>query len=518
MNTVNITYICIFSCALLIWDALSAQEVPTVTTDVGTFNGVYKTSEFNGMQYRVTRFLGIRYGREPTGDLRFMKPEPFVYDGLHEATEFGSACPQVDMMGLGEDSDVEDCLFLNLFIPESKPDMSSGYSVIIFIHGGGYEFGSSSLIPGDIMAAVGSAIVVTFNYRLGIFGFLNPGDGRFPGNAGLWDQRLAIQWVHDNIRHFGGDPERVTLLGESNGAMSALIQGMYPNNRGLFNNIIAISGTPFTPPGLPNNNLMSAQYFAQLVVCYPKGETFKQCMQTTDMPYFMMTLNKAAKDIEKWSRLNFFPTVDGEMIKEDPLEMLKRFKEKDLEEINCLRSVGLLVGLSSAEGGVFVMHMANETNENKLTRQDMEKIYIPKYTPFVVDFQEGIQEDLINKLVLAEYTDWNNHMDARRHYAKFMGDINYNIPAMELLTMYSKLNTSRTWLFNFDVVLNQRLLPTPTWLEGANHGDILAPLFGFPDNFNYGLYRNIDTYTATDAEVELSRRLITHVTTFAKSG
>lgn len=507
-------------CQSLLFKSLvcNDQERPIVKTDAGTFKGVYKTTSFGRGQFTVKHFLGIRYGKPPTADRRFLKTSPYVYGEPLEATEFGSACPQVDMLGLGVDSEDEDCLFLNVFVPTSRPDKAAdGHAVIVFIHGGGFEFGSASLTPGDVIAATGNVIVVTFNYRVGIFGFLNSGDGRFPGNAGLWDQRLAIQWVNKHISSFGGDPERVTLLGESNGAMCALLQGMYPANRGLFQNIIAISGTPFAAPGLPPNNAMSGQMFGRLVLCYPKGDKFKSCMQETDISYFMKVAKFVASDVDKWSSLNFFPTIDGDFIKEDPLSILRQARTKSTEEIDFLRSLGLVVGMNGLEGGLWLMHMANESQDNTITYEDMKNRFIPQTLSITVGLERDVTK-LLEKLVLAEYTNWDNQTKAGRQYAKLMGDINYYLPTMDLAMEHSNNSQSRTWVFRFNAVLNNHLLPTPSWLQEASHGDMLAPLFGFPKDFRYGQYRNIEDYKPEQWEIDLSRRVLNFVKAFAKTG
>lgn len=495
----------------------AGKDRPLVRTNSGVFKGLYKISTFKGKRYNLNRFLGIRYAKEPTGELRFMKPEPYAYEEPLEATEYGSACPQVDLMGLGVESADEDCLFLNLFIPTECSDKASGHAVIIFIQGGGFTYGSSSLTPGDIMAAVGNVIVVTFNYRLGIFGFLNPGNDTFPANVGLWDQRLVIQWVKDNIKSFGGDPERITLLGESSGALSAVLHGMYPKNEGLFQNIIAISGTPFMPPGMLQNNSLSAQYLADMVICYPTGHYFKTCMQDQNITLFMDALKIATNNMHVWRRLHFFPTVDGEYITANPLSILLHAKSEHVEAVEFLRSIRLIAGVNGGEGGLWVVNMADDLDNLKITSAEMAAEFIPHALPHVVGFGTDIPE-LLEKIVLAEYTDWNNLTDARHQYIKFMGDLNFNVPMTELGMVHANSDDPKTWMFKFDAQLTQHILPTANWMKEANHGDILAPLFGFYDEFVFGLYRSLTDYKPEQFEERLSRRLLTYFTTFAKTG
>jgi cholinesterase/neuroligin len=136
----------------------------------------------------------------------------------------------------------EDCLYLNIYAPK-KPEQGEKLAVMVWFHGGGFIVGSADIYPADHLAVYGDVVVVTVNYRLTVFGFLSTGDEHAPGNYGLWDQRMALDWVNKNIEGFGGDPARVTIFGESAGAASVIYQGLYPDNRGLFQRVVAQSGS-----------------------------------------------------------------------------------------------------------------------------------------------------------------------------------------------------------------------------------------------------------------------------------
>jgi carboxylesterase type B len=183
----------------------------------------------------VNVYLGIPYAEPPVGKLRFRPPKPIRHwqPRIYNATNFSPECLQSTLFS-GESDDHpmdEDCLYLNMWQPayakNSRPWEANRHSkaklfpVLIWIYGGAFVHGGSSLPSyyGDKLAARG-VIVVSFNYRLGALGFLvSTADGLF-GNYGLDDQKTAIQWVQDHIISFGGDPDRVTLFGESAGAMS----------------------------------------------------------------------------------------------------------------------------------------------------------------------------------------------------------------------------------------------------------------------------------------------------------
>jgi hypothetical protein len=183
---------------------------------------------------QVNSFLGIPFAEPPTGEFRFRPPRvkrPW-HPSVYRATSFSPECLQSSLFSSNDEERPrdEDCLYLNIWTPQvnrsSKRAKSELLPVLIWIYGGAFLHGGASLpeYNGNVLAATRGVIVVSFNYRLGALGFLvSTSDGLF-GNYGLDDQKTAIQWVQDHIENFGGDPDRVTLFGESAGAMSIGLQ------------------------------------------------------------------------------------------------------------------------------------------------------------------------------------------------------------------------------------------------------------------------------------------------------
>ncbi|XP_015472384.1 bile salt-activated lipase-like [Parus major] len=144
----------------------------------------------------------------------------------------------------------EDCLYLNIWVPQGRRQISTKLPVMVYIYGGAFLVGGSQganfldnyLYDGEEIAVRGNVIVVTINYRLGPLGFLSTGDENLPGNYGLKDQHMAIAWVKRNIKAFGGDPDNITIFGESAGAASVSLQTLSPKNKGLFKRAISQSG------------------------------------------------------------------------------------------------------------------------------------------------------------------------------------------------------------------------------------------------------------------------------------
>lgn len=215
-------------------------------------------------QAGIDRYLGVPFARPPVADLRWRDPQPITWEGVRDATRFAPACPQKgeSMPGEPPSATNEDCLYLNVWGP---PDGEGGpLPVIVWIPGGGLTNGSTSipLYDGEALARRG-VIVVTVAYRLGVLGFLAHPEltaesgGEGSGNYGLMDQIAALTWVRENIAAFGGDPDRVTLAGQSAGATSVSILMGSPAARGLFQRAIGQSGGLFEPVALAPRYLLA---------------------------------------------------------------------------------------------------------------------------------------------------------------------------------------------------------------------------------------------------------------------
>jgi para-nitrobenzyl esterase len=235
-------------------------DLSTVKTDAGTVSGAPASGG-------VTAYLGIPYAAPPVGDLRWRAPQPVVHwDGVRKADHFGTSCMQnqagsrlpwtEEFMTQGPIG--EDCLFLNVWTPAQAP--TAKLPVMFWIYGGGFNEGSSSVAvyDGTELAKKG-VVLVSVNYRVGPLGFLvhpelsKESEHHVSGNYGLLDQIAALQWVKKNIEAFGGDPARVTIFGQSAGAISVVDLMRSPLAKGLFVRAIAQSG-----PGLLPSNALGA--------------------------------------------------------------------------------------------------------------------------------------------------------------------------------------------------------------------------------------------------------------------
>jgi para-nitrobenzyl esterase len=192
------------------------------------------------------QYLGVPYAKPPSGALRFSAPEPAAgWPGVRRATTFGAACMQTLDLSFA-DAQSEDCLFVNVWTPNARP--AQPLPVMVFIYGGGFSGGATNTYSGIGLSRKGPVVVVSMNYRVGALGFFaHPElDGQRSdkpsGSDGIRDQQLALRWVRDNIASFGGDPQNVTVFGESAGSSSVCVHLVSPGSRKLARRFIMESG------------------------------------------------------------------------------------------------------------------------------------------------------------------------------------------------------------------------------------------------------------------------------------
>jgi para-nitrobenzyl esterase len=234
---------CVVALLALGLGAPAFATTPTVTVEQGVLSGVDAGS--------VDEFLGVRYAQPPVGDLRWRPPRP-VSPGEQQldATQFGSSCPQ-GKSPWGTPSTSEDCLFLNIYVPTAtggSPLWERKLPVMMWIYGGGFTGGDGAAYDPTGLVQEGNVIVVTINYRLGALGlFAHPAldaEHHLLANYALMDQQLALKWLKRNISGFGGDPDNITIFGESAGGISIYAHLVSPLASGLFQKAIIESGAP----------------------------------------------------------------------------------------------------------------------------------------------------------------------------------------------------------------------------------------------------------------------------------
>jgi para-nitrobenzyl esterase len=328
----------------------------TVTT---TIAGRLEGETIRGIEL----FRGVPYARPPVGGLRFRPPGPVEpWGGIRSARRTGPAAPQASpilpvlgrLIGGGGAGQSEDCLYLNVWTPAVDRRRRP---VLVWIHGGAFVMGSGStrLYSGRRLATRGDVVVVTINYRLGALGFLNlrglvPGGDGAPSNAGLRDQIAALEWVRDNIDAFGGDPENVTIFGESAGAMSVATLLGTPRAQGLFHRAVMQSGAA--------HNVLSREQAARVAELF-LGELGLDALDGDALERVpLRTLQRVQRDVAlrggmRLGLLPWAPSVDDDLLPGQPLDAIQR---------GTSRSVPVLIGTNRDEWKLFMF--ADRTGRN----------------------------------------------------------------------------------------------------------------------------------------------------------
>ena len=314
-----------------------AADGPIVSVETGKLQGVAATGS-NPVQI----FSGIPYAKPPVGDLRWREPRAADrWDGVRAADQFGPRCMQRHMwddMFFRSPSASEDCLYLNVWTPANLSKAASAkLPVLVYIYGGGFIAGTSDepRYDGAAMAARG-IVVVTVNYRLGIFGFFahpqltGESSHHASGNYGLLDQAAAVAWVKRNIAAFGGDPKRITVGGESAGSMSVSGMMVSPLTRTLIAGVIGESGSAMEP-----------LHVAPLAEAEKKGMDFAESLQVPTLAQLRAIPADKLLSVQDFQGAHWGPDIDGYYFTETPEATYTAGKAA---------KAPLLVGSNSEEG------------------------------------------------------------------------------------------------------------------------------------------------------------------------
>ena len=490
------------------------SETVLFDTPLGPLEGLKGIYEKTGEI--LYEFRGIPFAKPPTGSLRFRKPEPYGrWKGTLDATSFGAACLQNIPDFMAETYPVktsEDCLFLNVFVPKIL-DRTKKSSVMVSIHGGGLEVGYGHQDDLSKMAMEGDVIMVSLNYRLGAFGFLALDHPALRGNYGLWDQKLALQWVHDNIAAFGGDPDSVTIFGESAGGYSVSLQSLIPQNKGLFQRVIAQSGVH--SKFLMNTQKEIREYASLLfqgTTC-PNDDVFKfaDCLrglsteELSKLTDFYSVVPPEELEKQIFFKSYNYPVVDGDLFQENPILGLEN---SNSEVSKFFGSLDFIAGTTSNEGCLLYQILPPALQEyyhfNVSEGIPYEAMCEAVASPFVASYLEN---DSSMKEKLCNFYKVNGTLGEQGLKAThLLADMMFTYPSVKMLEYHAALG-GRTYQYLFSKEsFNPFGGPPPSWYEGSCHGDDLAWFF----------YIHQDE--VTDEEKEFAKAITQYWTTFAKTG
>ncbi|XP_033727602.1 bile salt-activated lipase-like [Pecten maximus] len=387
---------------------------------------------------------------------------------------------------------------------------------MFWIHGGGFITGSGLGYDGSFLAKK-DVIVVTINYRLGIFGFLSTEDARMPSNFGLWDMIEALKWVNKNIAAFGGDPESVTVFGESAGGFAVSLLAMIPRTEGLFKRVITQSGSALAFMSISKNPARSAKNMGQLVGCIADKSIANNALVNCLKQKTSEELLKAQSDPGTQFFGNFslspaiWPVIDGELILRSPLDSLNNL---DSKESIYFRSLDMMAGTTNNEGSIMPMFLGRlrESMGFNITQDIPTSVLCDVVAPTLA--KEMFNDDtFVSDLICNEYST-DDIVQQSRNIVNLLADSWFISPTIHLLDLHAKYKTSaHTYQYLYTQTL-KFFFPAPhyPWMEGAGHAAELVYMFG-PTVLN-----DMDESLLSDEGKTFTDVLLTYWTNFAKSG
>ncbi|XP_046507767.1 liver carboxylesterase-like isoform X3 [Equus quagga] len=406
---------------------------PVVDTAQGKVLGKHVSLE--GFAQPVAVFLGVPFAKPPLGSLRFAPPQPAdPWPFVKNTTSYPPMCSQDTVAGQmlsdlftnrKENISVqisEDCLYLNIYTPADLTKKSR-LPVMVWIHGGGLMIGGASTYDGLALSAHENMVVVTIQYRLGIWGFFSTGDEHSPGNWGHLDQVAALRWVQENIANFGGDPGSVTIFGESAGGESVSVLVLSPLAKNLFHRAISESGVAFTAGLVQKDSKAAAQ-------SHP-----------------------------------FLPAVvDGVLLPKMPEEILAE---------KMFNTVPYIVGINKQEfGWIIPMMMGYPLSEGKLDQKTATSLlqkscpilHIPEeLTPVATEKYLGGTDDPVKKKDL---------------FLDLIGDVMFGVPSVTVARLHRDAGAS-TFMYEFQYRPSFSSVMKPKTVIG-DHGDEIFSVLGAP--------------------------------------
>lgn len=485
-----------------------------VRTDCGPICGLEVKSPETNIRY--VSFQGIPYARPPVGELRFKPPEP-----VEPWTEVKDCCQERDVcmqyhMYLRHLQGSEDCLFLNVYTPQLAAWGVSKMPVMVRLHGGGFTTGSGNTdMYGPDFIVSERVVLVTLNYRLGVFGFLcvdEPGDGQ--GNVGLKDQVAALRWVQRNISKFGGDPKQVTIAGESAGGTSAHLHMMSPMSRDLFSSVISESGFALNPWSFTSQGRERAFRVGEsLGFKGTSGKDLVKFLKTIPAKSLLEASVKYAyseEDKEYFCVVAPFPFVPSIEITDGSVEpFLSENPVKILEEGRFFRGP-FLAGVNSRETILLLAAIMGKDRNEMLKKFDNR---IPKLVPGDLLLSRGSPEES----KVAEAIRWKYMKnkpvseETLADYFDLTGDLMFLYGFYCSMKYHCKFSQPYLFEFNCDGSLNviKNFLAGDLTVTGACHADELGYLF------------KMDLLPSSDTpleDLEMRRKFVRLWTNFVKTG
>ncbi|XP_045389528.1 carboxylesterase 3 isoform X2 [Lemur catta] len=473
---------------------------PEVHTTLGRVRG--RQVGVKGTASLVSVFLGIPFAQAPLGPGRFSAPRPAQpWEGVRDASTEPPMCLQdVDRMDHGKFMlngkhrlfpISEDCLVLNIYSPAGAK-AGDKRPVMVWFHGGSLTVGAATSYDGSALAAYGDVVVVTVQYRLGVFGFFSTGDEHAPGNQGFLDVVAALRWIQGNISPFGGDPNCVTIFGGSAGGtiVSALV--LAPMAAGLFHRVIAQSGTITSPGTLDPDPRHLARDIADSFACSSHSSAeILRCLREKEGDKLIFSKLKTG--------MTSF-TVDGTFFPKSPKEILDEKR---------VHSVPVLLGINNHEVSWLIPKAIRILD--RMEQMNVEDM-MDSLRPFLIS--SDIPPEMM-ATVADEYLNSNSDAQAQFHaFLELAGDMIFTFPVLNFSRSLRDLGNP-IFFYEFQHRPSSFVKIRPDWVK-ADHGAEIAFVFGGP--FLTDESSLLAFPEATEDEKQLSLTMMAQWTHFARTG
>ncbi|XP_026726278.1 uncharacterized protein LOC113492798 [Trichoplusia ni] len=400
-------------------------------------------------------FYNIPYATAPIGADRYKAPLPApVWSQPRDAVDEQVMCyqgkhPLVEQQGLMK----EDCLIANVFVPDTD---QKNLPVIVYVHGGAFELGSGNAIKLKNLVREKNVIVVTFNYRLGVQGFLCLGTEDAPGNAGLKDQVALLKWVQKNIASFGGDPDNVTILGGSAGSISVSLLMLSKSAEGLFTKVVPESGVSVSSFATQIDPIGKAKNYARMLNFHDVDDFYALQAFYKNTPIESLVTGTFL-DIKNIS-LIFYPCVERQTDKEAflteaPINIIRKGNYK---------KVPVLVGVSNMEGLLQMLNYErwkNDVNEN-----------FSDFLPADLQFESEKEKKEIAQKVKEFYFKGKPVGDETvLDYVEYFGDVMFAYPTLRTVRLQVENGHDQIYLYEYSFVDEQTPVVPHTNVRGADH-------------------------------------------------
>uniref|UniRef100_A0A8D2DYE9 Carboxylic ester hydrolase n=1 Tax=Sciurus vulgaris TaxID=55149 RepID=A0A8D2DYE9_SCIVU len=471
-------------------------QMPERDTMLGRVQG--KQVNVMGNNVAVNVFLGIPYAAPPVGPLRFKDPQPpSPWNDLRQATTYPDVCYQ-DKEWLASQQDLlrvhypkfgmsEDCLYLNIYAP-SHADRGSNLPVMVWFPGGGFQGGSASIFDGSSLAAYENVVIVNIQYRLGIFGFFSTRNEYASGNWAFKDQVAALTWVKENIDFFGGNPNSVTIFGESSGAISVSNLILSPKGKGLFHRAIMESGVAIIPQlkSLEVEKKEDLQIIAEdCGFDISNSQALLNCLRSKTAKELLVLSQKASY---------FTRVVDGVFFSEDPMQTLTK---KSFNPIPCI------IGVNNNECG-FLLPMTDTPEILKGYNKTQAMNVLQSFLHISTKYMQNVSQEY--------FAGKDSVTDIRDSFLDLLGDVFFMVPGI-VTARHHRDAGSAVYFYEFQHRPLCFEKTKPAFVK-ADHTDEIRFVFG-------GAFLKSDIVMfdeATEEEKKLSRTMMKYWTNFARTG